>query len=139
MKNQIQTSSTQLTQTLLKAQSLTIKPSYKSKSSVQHYSLIFENIPYYTKDHRLLYSEMILPDCTLDIEALAALAQSSFKENKLNKKNKNNIVLTIPNLQSFLFKNKLNIQLHPESSTTTLLTLYIDEAWHYIKYVYNIF
>lgn len=128
MKNQTQTSLTQLTQTLLKAQTLTVKPSYKSKSSTQHYSLIFENIPYYTKDHRLLYSEMILPDCTLDVEALAALIQSSFKENKLNKKNKNNIVLTIPNLQSFLFKNKLNIQLHPEPSTTTLLNLYIDEA-----------
>lgn len=136
---QTQTSSTQLTETLLKAQTLTVKPSYKSKSSTQHYSLIFENIPYYTKDHRLLYSEMILPDCTLDIEALAALTQldintltaltqSSFKENKSNKKNKNNIVLTIPNLQSFLFENKLNIQLHPEPSTTTLLTLYIDEA-----------
>lgn len=128
MKNQTQTSSTQLTQTLLKAQTLTVKPSYKSKSLTQHYSLIFENIPYYTKDHRLLYSEMILPDCTLDIEALAALAQSSFKEDKLNKKNKNNVVLTIPNFQSFLFKNKLNIQLHPEPSTTTFLTLYIDEA-----------
>lgn len=125
---QTQIPPTQLTQTLLKAQSLIIKPSYKSKSSTQHYSLIFENIPYYTKDHRLLYSEMILPDCTLDIEALAALAQSLFKENKLNKKNKNNIILTIPNFQSFLFKNKLNIQLHPEPSTTTLLTLYIDEA-----------
>lgn len=86
MKNQIQISATQLTQTLLKAQTLTVKPSYKSKSSTQHYSLIFGNIPYYTKDHRLLYSEMILPDCTLDIEALAALTQSLFKENKLNKK-----------------------------------------------------
>lgn len=128
MKKQTQTSSTQLTETLLKAQTLTVKPSYKSKSSTQHYSLIFENIPYYTKDHRLLYSEMILPDCTLDINTLTMLTQSSFKENKLNKKNKNNIVLTIPNLQSFLFKNKLNIQFHPEPSTTTLLNLYIDEA-----------
>lgn len=128
MKNQTQIPTTQLTQTLLKAQTLTVKPSYKSKSSTQHYSLIFGNIPYYTKDHRLLYSEMILPDCTLDIETLATLTQSSFKENKLNKKNKNNIVLTIPNLQSFLFKNKLNIQLHPEPSTTTLLTIYIDET-----------
>ena len=71
MQTQIPT--IQLTQTLLKAQTLTIKPSYKSKSSTQHYSLIFENIPYYNIEQRFFYSEMILPYCTLYIEALAAL------------------------------------------------------------------
>ena len=48
------------------SRSLIITPTYKTKrTNTQHYNLTFTHIPYYTKNHYLLSSELILHDCTL--------------------------------------------------------------------------
>lgn len=109
---------------LLKAQSLKIfiKPN-KIKNKPVHYTLAFQQIPYYTKDHRLLYSELIFHDCTFDTPSTPVLLMTNPSTIKIN-----NSTYLINNLQSVISKIPLSFQYHKEPSTTTLITLICPEG-----------
>ena len=109
---------------LLKAQSLKIfiKPN-KIKNKPVHYTLVFQQIPYYTKDHRLLYSELIFHDCTFDISSIPILLITNPSTIKIN-----NSTYLINNLQSVISKTPLTFQYHEEPSTTQLITFAFPEG-----------
>ena len=109
-----------ITNLITKASSLTIKHAYTTKKGTRHYTLIFKHIPYYTKDHKFLYSEMIFPDCTFDQSILTTLIS-----NKETKALSNMYI--IYNLYSFIINNQLMFQHHPSPSTTQLITIQIPK------------
>lgn len=104
------------TSILLKAKSLKVIKTYttqkqknnKNKNNTpqitQHYALIFTHIPYYTKDHQPLYSEVVFHDCT---------SPEPLK--------------TINNLQYYLFTNSLTFDYHEQKGITEQITLHLKE------------
>lgn len=110
------------TNTLSKATKIRIIPTYISKNKVQHFAVIFQNIPYINKDHRTYYSEVVFHDCTFS-HRNADLSSFTYKEIC-----KYNIVINrksiiINKAQSFLFNTQFTFEYHEESSTTKLITI----------------
>lgn len=110
------------TSTLSKATKIRIIPTYISKNKVQHFAVIFQNIPYINKDHRTYYSEVIFHDCTFSCHN-ADLSSFTYKEIckyniAINKKS-----IIINKAQSFLFNTQFAFEYHEKPSTTKLITI----------------
>ena len=110
------------TSTLSKATKIKIIPTYISKNKVQHFAVIFQNIPYMDKNHRTYYSEVIFHDCTFTHHN-ADLSSFTYKEIckyniAINKKS-----IIINKAQSFLFNTQFTFEYHEKSSTTKLITI----------------
>lgn len=107
--------------TLSKATKIRIIPTRKSKNNVQHYTIIFYNIPFMDKNHRTYYSEIIYHDCTLSYRN----AFLSFTYDEISKYNIeiNKKEIIINNAQSFLFDTQFTFEYHEEPSTTKLITI----------------
>lgn len=110
------------TSTLSKATKIRITPTYISKNKVQHFAVIFQNIPYINKDHRMLYSEVIFHDCTFS-HRNEDLSSFTYKEIckyniEINKKE-----ILINKAQLFLFNTQFTFEYHEKSSTTKLITI----------------
>lgn len=108
--------------TLSKAAKIRIIPTYISKNKVQHFAVIFQNIPYINKDHRMLYSEVIFHDCTFTRHNVDL---SSFTYKEICKYNIaiNRKCIIINKAQSFLFNTQFTFEYHEEPSTTKLITI----------------
>ena len=106
---------------LTKATKIKIIPTRKSKNNVQHYSIIFYNIPFMDKNHRTYYSEIIYHDCTLSHRN----AFLSFTYDEISKYNIeiNKKEIVINNVQSFLYDTQFTFEYHEEPSTTKLITI----------------
>ena len=110
------------TSTLSKATKIRIIPTRISKNNVQHYTIIFYNIPYMDKNHRTYYSEVIFHDCTFTHHN-ADLSSFTYKEIckyniAINKKS-----IIINKAQSFLFNTQFTFEYHEKPSTTKLITI----------------
>lgn len=110
------------TSTLSKATKIRIIPTYISKNKVQHFAVIFQNIPYINKDHRTYYSEVIFHNCTFT-HRNADLSSFTYKEIckyniAINKK-----CIIINKAQSFLFNTQFAFEYHEKPSTTKLITI----------------
>ena len=104
-----------------KASKIKIIPTRKSKNNVQHYTVIFLNVPFMDKDHRTYNSEIIYHDCTFTHRnAYLSLTHDDIcKYNiEINKKE-----IIINNAQSFLFNIQFTFEYHEEPSTTKLITI----------------
>ena len=104
-----------------KASKIKIIPTRKSKNNVQHYTVIFLNVPFMDKDHRTYYSEIIYHDCTFTHRNAYLLFTHDdiCKYNiEINKKE-----IIINNAQSFLFNTQFTFEYHEEPSTTKLITI----------------
>ena len=104
-----------------KASKIKIIPTRKSKNNVQHYTVIFLNVPFIDKDHRTHYSEIIYHDCTFTHRNAYLLFTHDdiCKYNiEINKKE-----IIINNAQSFLFNTQFTFEYHEEPSTTKLITI----------------
>lgn len=107
--------------TLSKATKIRIIPTYISKNKVQHYTVVFQNIPYINKDHRTLYSEVVFHDCTFTHRHsyLSFIFDEICKYNiAINKK-----CIIINKAQSFLYNNQFTFEYHEKPSTTKLITI----------------
>lgn len=107
--------------TLSKATKIKIIPTRKSKNNVQHYTIIFYNIPFIDKNHRTYYSEIIFHDCTLSYRNVYL----SFTHDDICKYNIiiNKKEIIINNAQSFLFDTQFTFEYHEKPSTTKLITI----------------
>ena len=108
--------------TLSKATKIKIIPTYISKNKVQHFAVIFQNIPYMDKNHRIYYSEIIFHDCTFSHRNVD-LSSFTYKEIckyniAINKKS-----IIINKAQSFLYDTQFRFECHEEPSTTKLITI----------------
>ena len=104
-----------------KASKIKIIPTRKSKNNVQHYTVIFLNVPFMDKDHRTYNSEIIYHDCTFTHRNAYLLFTHGdiCKYNiEINKKE-----IIINNAQSFLFNIQFTFEYHEEPSTTKLITI----------------
>ena len=104
-----------------KASKIKIIPTRKSKNNVQHYTVIFLNVPFMDKDHRTYNSEIIYHDCTFTHRNAYLLFTHDdiCKYNiEINKKE-----IIINNAQSFLFNIQFTFEYHEEPSTTKLITI----------------
>ena len=104
-----------------KASKIKIIPTRKSKNNVQHFAVIFLNVPFMDKDHRIYNSEIIYHDCTFS-QRNADLSSFTYKEIckyniEINKKE-----IVINNVQSFLYDTQFTFEYHEETSTTKLIT-----------------
>lgn len=107
--------------TLSKATKIRIIPTHISKNNVQHYTIIFQNIPFMDKNHRTLFSEVIFHDCTF-IYHISNLLLNKMSTCKYNiETNKKEIVIN--NAQSFLYDTQFAFEYHEEPSTTKLITI----------------
>lgn len=106
---------------LTKATKIKIIKTRKSKNNVQHYTIIFYNIPFMDKNHRTYYSEIIYHDCTLPHRNEFL----SFTHNEISKYNieTNKKEIIINNAQSFLYDTQFTFEYHEEPSTTKLITI----------------
>lgn len=106
---------------LSKTTKIKIIQTYKSKNNVQHYAIIFQNIPFMDKNHRIYNSEIIFHDCTFTHRN----AYLSFTHDDICKYNIiiNNKEIFINNAQSFLFNTQFTFEYHEEPSTTKLITI----------------
>ena len=105
-----------------KASKIKIIPTRKSKNNVQHFAVIFLNVPFMDKDHRIYNSEIIYHDCTFS-HRNADLSSFTYKEIcKYNIDIKNKEII-INNAQSFLFNTQFTFEYHEEPSTTKLITI----------------
>ena len=111
--------------TLSKATKIKIVSTYKSKNNVQHYTIIFQNIPFMDKNHRTYNSEIIFHNCTLSHrnEFLSFTYDEISKYNIIT--NKKEIIIN--NAQSFLFDSQFTFEYHEEPSTTKLITIQYPE------------
>lgn len=109
------------TNLLPKATKIRIIPTRKSKNNVQHYTIIFYNIPFMDKNHRTYYSEIIYHDCTLSHRN----AFLSFTYDEISKYNIeiNKKEIIINNAQSFIHDNQFTFEYHEKPSTTKLITI----------------
>lgn len=109
------------TNLLPKATKIRIIPTRKSKNNVQHYTIIFYNIPFMDKNHRTYYSEIIYHDCTLSHRN----AFLSFTYDEISKYNIeiNKKEIIINNAQSFIHDNQFTFEYHEKLSTTKLITI----------------
>lgn len=107
--------------TLSKATKIKIIPTRISKNNVQHYTIIFYNIPFMDKNHRTYYSEVIYHDCTLSHRN----AFLSFTHDEISKYNieTNKKEIIINNAQSFIHDNQFTFEYHEKPSTTKLITI----------------
>lgn len=104
-----------------RATKIKIIPTRKSKNNVQHFAVIFQNVPFMDKDHRTYNSEIIYHDCTFTHRntILSFTHDDICKYNiEINKKE-----IIINNAQSFLFNTQFTFEYHEESSTTKLITI----------------
>lgn len=104
-----------------KASKIKIIPTRKSKNNVQHFAVIFQNVPFMDKDHRTYNSEIIYHDCTFTHRNAYLLFTHDdiCKYNiEINKKE-----IIINNAQSFLFNTQFTFEYHEEPSTTKLITI----------------
>ena len=101
-----QSSQLPLQDLLLKATSVQIirQPSIK-KHKLKLYTLIFKNIPYITKKHERLLSEIILSNCTFEQTP----------------------PLIIPNFQSFIYNNDFKFNYYKTPTTPQTFTLQLKE------------
>lgn len=106
---------------LTKATKIKIIKTRKSKNNVQHYTIVFYNVPFIDKNHRTYYSEIIYHDCTLS----HCNALLSFTHDEISKYNIeiNKKEIIINNAQSFLFDTQFTFEYHEEPSTTKLITI----------------
>ncbi len=111
--------------TLSKATKIRIILTYKSKNNVQHYMIIFQNIPFMDKNHRMYYSEVIFHNCTF-IYHISNLLLNKMSTCKYNIKT-NNKEIIINNAQSFLYDTQFTFEYHEEPSTTKLITIQYPE------------
>ncbi len=104
-----------------KATKIKIIPTRKSKNNVQHFAVIFQNVPFMDKDHRTYNSEIIYHDCTFTHRN----AYLSFTHDEICKYNIeiNKKQIIINNAQSFLFNTQFTFEYHEEPSTTKLITI----------------
>ena len=106
--------------TLSKATKIKIIPTRISKNNVQHYAVIFHNIPYMDKNHRTYYSEVIFHDCTFTRHNI----NPSFTySKKYNIKSAIKKEIIIGNAQSFLYDYQFTFEYHEKPSTTKLITI----------------
>lgn len=106
---------------LTKASKIKIIPTRISKNNVQHYTIIFYNIPFMDKNHRTYYSEIIYHDCTLSHRnALLLFTHDEICKYNI-KTNKKEIIIN--NAQSFLYNTQFAFEYHEEPSTTKLITI----------------
>lgn len=107
--------------TLSKATKIKIIPNRKSRNNVQHYAIIFQNIPFMDKNHRTYYSEVIFHDCTFAYH-ISNLLLNKMKTCKYNIiSNKKEIIIN--HAQSFIHDNQFTFEYHEKPSTTKLITI----------------